>query len=169
MTIVLLSAAGALIVGLAVALWRLTGPGKRLRFGAVNLYYKRAVTPDEANSVGRHLMREKFTSRGMDARLTREGGTCQLQLICSFGQADDRQNIACEVLAAGLSDDVFAGAAVEVHVCDTVFRPVSVVAHRGRFGRRIAMNAAHLFYLEGVTDSEAFEAAVFLAGAGMFD
>ncbi len=58
---------------------------------------------------------------------------------------------------------------MEVQVCDTVFRPISVVAHRGRFGRRIAMNAAHLFYLEGVTDSEAFDVATFLAGVGVFD
>ena len=169
MTIVLLLAAGALVLGLAVALWRVTGPGKRLRFGAVNLYYTRAVTRDEAISVGQHLMREKFADRGMDARLTREGGTYQLQLICSPGRADERQEIACEVLAAGLSDDVFAGAAVEVHICDTVFRPISVVAHHGRFGRRIAMNAAHLFYLEGVTDAEAFAVATFLAGVGVFD
>jgi hypothetical protein len=153
-------------VGLAAALWRLTGPGKRLRLGAVNLYYTRAVTPDEANRVGRYLLRQNFE---MDARLTRDGGTCQLQLICSLGHADEKQDMACEVLAAGLSDDVFAGAAVEVQVCDNVFRPTSVTRHQGRFGRRIAMNAAHLFYLDGVTDSEALDVAAFLAGVGVFD
>ncbi len=173
MEIVLLLTAGALVVGLAVglaiAVWRLTGPGKRLRFGAINLFYTQAVTLDEANRVGRHLMREKFTDTEMDARLTREGNTYQLQLICSHGQADERQDIACEMLAAGLSDDVFAGAAVEVHVCDTVLRPTSVIVHRGRFGRRIAMNAAHLFYLDGVTDAAALDVATFLAGVGVFD
>ncbi len=93
MTLVLLFAAGTIIIGLAF--WRLTRPGKRLRFGAINLYYTRAVTRDEANSVGRQLMREKFTDRELDARLTRDGGTYRLQLICSFGQADERQEIAC--------------------------------------------------------------------------
>jgi hypothetical protein len=31
------------------------------------------------------------------------------------------------------------------------------------------MNAAHLFYLEGVTDEEAFSVATFLVGAGLFN
>jgi hypothetical protein len=77
--------------------------------------------------------------------------------------------MACEVLAAGLSDDVFAWAAVEIQVCDTIFRPLCVIPHRARFGRRITMNAAHLFYLGGITDSEAFDVATFLAGVGVFD
>jgi hypothetical protein len=59
----------------------------------------------------------------MDARITREGATYQLQLICT-GQPVESQVIACEALAAGLSDDVFAGAAVEIQVCDRIFRPI---------------------------------------------
>lgn len=169
MTIVFVVLGSAIVVGLAAAFWwRLTSPGKRLRFGAFTLYYTQAVTVDVANRVAQHLMRENFTDQQMDARLTREGATYQLQLICS-GQPVESQVIACEVLAAGLSDDVFAGAAVEVQVCDPIFRPISVIPHRGRFGRRITMNAAHLFYLEGVTDSEAFDVATFLAGVGVFD
>jgi hypothetical protein len=159
----------ALVVGLTAALWwRLAAPGKRLRFGAFTLYYTQAITVDEAGQVAQYLIRQNFADQSIDARLIREGATYQLQLICS-GQPAESQVIACEVLAAGLSDDVFAGAAVEVQVCDTIFRPVSVIPHLGRFGRRITMNAAHLFYLGGVTDSEAFDVATFLAGVGVFD
>ena len=73
------------------------------------------------------------------------------------------------MLAAGLSDDVLAGSAVEVSVCDNLSRPISAVRHWGRFGRRITMNAAYLFYLEGVTDDEALLVATFLAGVGLFN
>lgn len=159
----------AFVVGLAVIIWwRRTAPGKRLRFGAFTLYYTRAVRTDEANRAAQYLKRQNFADHRMDARLTRHGATCQLQLICS-GQPVERQLLACEVLAAGLSDDVFAGAMVEVQVCDPIFRPFVVIPHQRRFGRRIAMNSANLFYLEGVTDAEAFDIATFLAGVGVFD
>jgi hypothetical protein len=159
----------AVVVVLAAAFWwRLTSPGRRLRLGAFTLYYTPAVTVDVASRVSQYLIRENFIDQRMDARLTREGATYQLQMICS-GQPVESQLTACEVLAAGLSDDVFSGAAAEVQVCDTVFRPITVIRHRGRFGRRITMNAAHLFYLEGVIDSEAFDVATFLAQVGVFD
>ncbi|MCI0741538.1 MAG: hypothetical protein L0Y72_21090 [Gemmataceae bacterium] len=169
MTIVVVVLGSAVVVGLAVAIWwRRTAPGKRLRLGSFTLYYTQAVMPLTASRVAQYLMRENFADQPMDARLTREGATYQLQLICS-GQPVDSQLTACEVLTTGLSDDVFAGAAVEVQVCDTIFRPIYVIPHRGRFGRRITMNAAHLFYLEGVTDSQAFDVATFLARVGVFD
>jgi hypothetical protein len=92
----------------------------------------------------------------------------QFQVIFSDPPLDHQVTVF-EVLAAGLSDDVFAGAPVEVQVCDSVFRQFVAIPHRGRYGRRITMNAAHLFYLEGVTDAEALSVATFLAGMGLFD
>lgn len=169
MTIAFVVLGSAVVLGLTAAFWWWrTSPGRRLRCGAFTLYYTEAVTAEVANRVAQHLMREHFMDQPMDARLIREGATYQLQLISS-GQPGEKQVMACEVLAAGLSDDVFAGAAVEVQICDTIFRPMSVIPHRGRFGRRITMNAAHLFYRDGVSDSEALEVATFLAGVGVFD
>ncbi len=169
MPIILIAIGIALIVGLAVAFWwRLTAPGKRIRFGAFTLYYSPALTEDLAKRVAQYLMRQNFSDQAMDARLLRAGAIWQLQLICS-GQPAESQITACEVLAASLSDDVFAGAAVEVQVCDAIFRPMSRIRHRGRFGRRIGINAAQLFYLEGVTDEDALRVATFLAGIGVFD
>jgi hypothetical protein len=104
----------------------------------------------------------------MDARLLQQDGTYQFQIVFSAPPHEDRVT-AFEVLAAGLSDDVFEGAAVEVQACDRVYRPYVVIPHRGRYGRRITMNAAYLFYLEGVTDPEAMSVATFLVGAGLFN
>jgi hypothetical protein len=168
-TIVLVVVGSAIVVVLAAAFWWwLTAPDKRIRFGAVTLYYSPALAGDVVNRVVQYLKRENFTDQPMVARLLGEGATYQFQVIFSGPPLED-QVTAFEVLAAGLSDDVFAGAAVEVQVCDTIFRPMSVIRHRGRLGRRITMNAAHLFYLEGVTDDEAFWVATFLAGVGVFD
>ncbi len=169
MTIPVVVIGSAAVLGLAAALWwRLTAPGKRIRFGAATLYYSPALTADVVNRVVQYLKRENFTDQPMVARLLRQGATYQFQVICSGPPVEDQVTVF-EVLAAGLSDDVFAGAAVEVQVCDSIFRPYVAIPHRGRYGRRITMNAAHLFWLEGVTDDEAFSVATFLAGAGVFD
>jgi hypothetical protein len=159
----------ALVVVLAAAVfWRLTGPGKCVRFGACTLYFAPDVTADVVERVVRYLTREQFSEEPMTARLLRQGTTYQFQVILS-GPPLENQATVFEVLAAGLSDDVFSGAPVEVQVCDRGFRPFVVIPHRGRYGRRIAMNAAHLFYLEGITEEEAHSVATFLAGVGVFD
>jgi hypothetical protein len=159
----------ALVVVLAAAVfWRLSAPGKRVRFGACTLYYTPAVTADVVDRVVRYLKRVQFSEEPMTARLLQQGATYQFQVIFS-DPPFEHQVTVFEVLAAGLSDDVFSGAPVDVQVCDSGFRPFVVIPHRGRYGRRITMNAAHLFYLEEVTDEEAFSVATFLAGVGVFD
>lgn len=160
----------ALVVGLAVEFWRRGGPGTRLRFGRGNLYYTEGVTGDEGERVGRYLAWKGIFEAGViDARLTRDGAVYQVQLICPRGDPAEGQDLACEVLAAGLSDAALAGDAVEVHICDRTFRPTSVVRHTGRFGRLIAENAASLFAMDGVEESEAAGVAAFLAEAGLFN
>jgi hypothetical protein len=164
-----LAVAGIIIAGLAVAFFSWPDPrGKRIRLGAVRLYYSPALTADVVDRVVEYLKRQQYTDRPMDARLLHQDETYQFQIIFSGPPHEDRVT-GFEVLAAGLSDDVFAGGAVEVHVCDRFFRPYVVIPHRGRYGRRITMNAAHLFYLEGVTDQEALSVATFLVGAGLFN
>jgi hypothetical protein len=158
-----------LLLVLAVAVfWRLSGPGRRVRFGACTLYYASPVTADVVDRVVRYLKRDGFSEEPMTARLLRQDATYQFQVIFSDPPLEHQVTLF-EVLAAGLSDDVFAGAPVEVQVCDSRFRPFVAIPHRGRYGRQITMNAAHLFYFEEVTDTEAFSVATFLAGVGLFD
>jgi hypothetical protein len=169
MAIGLAVAGGIIVAGLAVAFWWWPDPrGKLIRFGAVRLYYSPELTADVVKGVVEYLERQQYTDFLMDARLLRQDGTYQFQIVFSAPPHEDRVT-AFEVLAAGLSDDVFEGAAVEVQACDRVYRPYVVIPHRGRYGRRITMNAAYLFYLEGVTDPEAMSVATFLVGAGLFN
>jgi hypothetical protein len=116
MTIGLAVAGSIIIAGLAAAFWWRRDPrGKRIRFGAVRLYYSPALTADVVNRVVQYLKRQQYADRPMDARLLHQDGTYQFQIIFSEPPHED-QVTWFEVLAAGLSDDVFAGAAVEVHV-----------------------------------------------------
>jgi hypothetical protein len=159
-----------LVIALAVVMRFRGAAGRRLRLAGGNLYYAGAVTPAEAERAGRFLVRDGLFKAGLrDARLYRDGETYQLQLVCSTGQPQETQNVASEVLAAGFSDDVLGGAPVEVQICDSVLRPTSVIPHRSRFGRRLGMNAASLFFTDGVSEEEAMSVATFLAFAGLFN
>ncbi len=160
------------IIAIAFALrWRgsraATG---RLRLEGGSMFYDHSVTAEEAGRAGRYLVEKGLFKAGLvGARFYRDGATYQLLLVCSSGKQDEEQYAASEVLAAGFSDEVVSGAAVAVQICDGFFRPTAVIRHRGRFGRRIGMNAASLFYMDGVTEDEAGRVALFLAHAGLFN
>jgi hypothetical protein len=124
------------------------------------------VTDDQARRAGEYLARRGVQAR---ARLQRDGDTYQLFLAVSLGQPDAVQDLACEVLAAGLCDEVCGGAATEIHICDPRGHVTSVVAHRWRLGRRLAMNATVLFYTDGVMRDDAFKLTTFLAYAGIIN
>jgi hypothetical protein len=162
---------GALVIGAIVFARRVSrSAGKRLRLEGGSVYYAGLVTAQEAEHAGRYLGERGIFKAGLkDARLFRDASTYQLQLICSSGLPDETQNLAAEVLAAGFADDVVAGAPVEVQICDAILRPIAVIPHHGRFGRRLGMNAASLFYLDGVTFDEALNVATFLAAVGLFN
>jgi hypothetical protein len=124
------------------------------------------VTDDQARRAGEYLARRGVHAR---ARLQRDGDTYQLFLAVSLGQPDPVQDLACEVLAAGFCDEVCGGAATEIHICDRTGHVTSVVPHRWRLGRRLAMNATVLFYTDGVTRDDAFQLTTFLAYAGVIN
>ena len=170
MSVFWLALGAIMVIALAFVLRFRGATGKRLRLERGNLYYAGAVTPEEARRAGLFLLRKGLFKAGLkDTRLYRDGDRYQLQLICSTGQPEEPQDLASEVLAAGFSDDVLGGAPVEVQICDSVLRPTSVIPHLSRFGRRMGMNAASLFYMDGVSEQEAMRVATFLAAAGLFN
>ncbi len=124
------------------------------------------MTDDQAQQAGEYLARAGVRAH---ARLQRDGDVYQLFLAVSHGQPEPVQDLACEVLAAGLSDEVCGGAATEIHLCDQADHVTSVVTHRWRLGRRLAMNATVLFYTDGVTRDDAFQLATFLVYAGVIN
>ncbi|HVX13042.1 MAG TPA: hypothetical protein VHC22_17795 [Pirellulales bacterium] len=155
---------------LIIRQWRRLSLGKRLRFEVGSLYYAGLVTADEAERAGRYLRdRGYFQPKLTMVRLFRDGTTYQLQLLSPVNGTTETQSLACEILAAGLADEVLPGANVEVQVCDWDLRPILTIPHRGRLGCRMRMNAACLFYTDGVTEDVANSVALFLAHMGIFN
>ncbi len=134
------------------------------------MYFAGSVTAEEAERAGRFLVGKGYFKAGLiDVRLYRDGTTYQLQVIGDGDKPTEEQMSASEILAAGFSDEVLAGAACEVQYCDRALEPIAVIPHQGRLGRRMGMNAAELFYTDGVTESDAMGVATFLAAAGLFN
>src|SRR5262245_11857994 len=98
-----------MVIAIAFVLRFRGATGRRLRLEGGNLYYAGTVTPDVAQRAGRYLEWKGLFKTGLkDARLYRDGEAYQLQLVCSWGQPEEEQNVASEVLAAGFSDDVLS-------------------------------------------------------------
>jgi hypothetical protein len=158
------------IVALAFAWWVRAAAGKRIRLEGGSLYYAGSVTVEEAERAGRFLVAKGYFKAGLlDVRLYRDGTTYQLQLIVDGSEPTEKQSATSEVLAAVFSDEVLSGAACEVQYCDSALHPIAAISHRGRFGRRMSMNAAVLFYTDGVTETDAMGVATFLTVAGLFN
>ncbi len=158
------------IVALALALSVRAAAGKRIRLKGGSLYYSGSVTAEEAERAGRFLVAKGYFKGGLtDVRLYRCGTTYQLQVIVDGGKPTEEQSSASEILAAGFSDEVLAGAACEVQYCNGALHPIAVIPHQGRLGRRMVMNAAELYYTDGVTERDAMGVATFLVAAGVFN
>jgi hypothetical protein len=126
---------------------------------------------DEARKLGEFLERgDYFTTTQTTAALRKEAGTYQFCVPCAEDVYQDDEVLArCAVIGAGLSDEVFAGNAVEVHLWDVRLRTLAVVPHRGKFGERLRFNAAELFHTSAVSESEAVRVGTYLMTKGFFN
>src|SRR5260370_22872802 len=152
---VLVGAALAIVVAGALWRWWSAHVGRKLRCKGGAIYYWPPAKADEAQKLGAFLERgDYFTTTQSTAALRKEAGTYQ---FCVPGAEDiyqDEEALAkCAVVGAGLSDEVFAGDAVEVHLWDVRLRTLAVVPHRGKFGERLRFNAAEVFHTSGVSES----------------
>jgi len=104
--------------------------GKKKMFDNTELYYTDKVTEAEADAVGEYLKEQGFTE-GEDTKtvqLTKEGDTYQFRMVVKEGYEKDEEYIAiAEAFAYNLSEVVFEGKEVEVHLCDTKLETLKVV------------------------------------------
>lgn len=160
--------AGAVVVAFAIWL-RLSAKTLRCRGGKI--YYGSPVTADEARRLGEYLERRDFFKPTQPAvGLGKKTGTYQFSLPAAEEESQDEEVlIKCAGIAAALSEEVFAGAAVEVHLCDGWFLTRTVVLNSGRFGARFRFNAAELFATTGVTEDQAIRLGTYLMSKGFFN
>ena len=126
---------------LAVALIALPSPaqervsfGEQLSINGGELFYKDSVEKSEAKRLGEYLKANKFyDGTPKSAQLAKSGKTYQFRIVVKTGLENDADVVKNMKLFAGqISEDVFKGAPVEIHLCDPKFRTLRTVIMTGK-------------------------------------
>ena len=112
-------------------------PAVKYKGGCIR--YGSTVAADEARRLGQYL--ETNSCRLLNVGVQKKAGTFQLKVPGAEEQYQDVEVlVAYRVLAAALSEEIFAGAAVEVHLCDSWFLTLTVIPSSGQeFGCAIPL------------------------------
>ena len=107
--------------------------GKRLEFNKDEVYYTSAVTEDEAKNLGNYLVKiEYFTGQKYTVQLDKSDDTYQARFVVQPGIENNEEALpAFKRLVNQLSKDVFNGAKVEIHLCDSKLKTLKVVKMNG--------------------------------------
>jgi hypothetical protein len=103
--------------------------GTKLMFKAGELYYTSQVTEGDAKSLGEFLVETGFfDDNPKTIQLSKSGNTYQLRIVVQEGIEKSEEMLAVfKEMAQLLSDSIFNGAPVEVHVCNDRLRTLKVV------------------------------------------
>jgi hypothetical protein len=130
-TIRLLSA----VILIAVALLKITSCnnyGKKLTFNGGELYYTSQVTEAETKKLGDYLVKEKFfDGTRKTVQLNKDGGTYEFRMVViKDGEKGPNTVTTFTSVAKELSENVFNGANVVVHLCDDHLKTLRVIPEK---------------------------------------
>ncbi len=106
-----------------------TNYGTRLGFNGADLYYTPAVSAVEAKRLGTFLVKDKyFDGRPATVQLARSGQRYAFRVMVKPGLYKDTAFLQrCRLFGARLSRNVFGNAPVDMHLCNALFKTVTVV------------------------------------------
>jgi hypothetical protein len=95
--------------------------------GGSQLFYTDSVTEGEAQKLAQHLEGTvlKGATHAISFQVNRAGDRYQLRIVTKEGfENNDLYVVAWKFLGVGVSQQVFGGAPVDIHLCDTSFNAV---------------------------------------------
>jgi hypothetical protein len=120
------------VVLVSIALLRITSCsnyGKMLTFNGGELYYTPQVTETEARKLGEYLVKEKFfDGTKKTVQLAKNNGTYEFRMVVlKDGEKAPDADKTFTAVAKELSDNVFSGGKVAVHLCDNRLKTLRVI------------------------------------------
>lgn len=120
------------VVLVAVALLRIASCGsygKKLTFNGGELYYTSHVTAADATKLGEYLTKEKFfDGTRKTVQLNKNDGTYEFRMVVLSGVEKEPDTVKkFSAVSRELSENVFNGAKVAVHLCDDRLKTLLVV------------------------------------------
>jgi hypothetical protein len=122
----------AAVIIIAVALLKLAtcgNYGKKLTFNGGDLFYTSQVTEAEAKKLGEYLVKETFfDGKRKTVQLNKSGGTYEFRMVVVKDAEKDPGTVkSFSAVSKELSENVFGGAKVAVHLCDDRLKTLRVV------------------------------------------
>lgn len=105
--------------------------GKKLLFNGGELYYTPNVTLSEASKLGQYLVTEEFfDGNPKTVQLNKTGNTYEFRMVVKKGLENDQDVLlGVKILSAALSENVFQGNQVDIHLCDEYLDTIRVVVN----------------------------------------
>lgn len=100
-----------------------------LTFNGGDLYYTARVTEAEAKKLGNYLVKEKFFDGNQKTvQLTKDDGTYQFRMVVvRDGEKGPNTVATFTSVCQELSENVFNGARVVIHLCDDHLKTLRVI------------------------------------------
>jgi hypothetical protein len=153
--------------------------GNKLTFNGGDLYYVSSVKETEAKKLGEYLTQGGFFDGSpISVQIQKSRDIWEFRMVVKQGYEKDEKIVEdMKEVAAELSKNVFEGAPVNVHLCDSQFKTLRVVnfpksdkgVAQSQYGVKLIFNAGELYYNEPVTRSEAEKLGQYLVQAKFFD
>lgn len=107
-------------------------PNKRLPYGQSEVWYLDPVTPAQAQNLLDYLVTtmplDKSSNDGKSFHISRLGDTYEFRVMIKKGLETDQETIdQMKLISAEMSQNVFSGAEVDIHLCDENMNTLRVV------------------------------------------
>ena len=103
--------------------------GTLIEFNGGELYYTSSILSREAYKLGEYLVDvEFFDGERKTVQINKTGNTYEFRMVVKKGMEKDEEVIQLlKIFSIELSEDVFNGYAVDVHLCDEYLETLRVV------------------------------------------
>lgn len=103
--------------------------GKEKNFDGIQLFYTKAVTESEVDKLGRYLISSGATDGTKKTiQLNKNGNTYEFRMVVKKGLEQDQEyRNLFRLMTLEISQEVFDGKNVDIHLCDDKLETLSVV------------------------------------------
>jgi hypothetical protein len=137
--------------------------GEKVSFNGTDIYYKEGVTLEQANKLGKHLVKNEFAD-GVEksVQLIKDEitGNLTFRMIVSPGN-EEGNDLIFKLFAKQLSEEVFEGVPVDFQLCDNTFETIKTFSYE-ELDKMISVDGTDITFTKNVKESEAQQLANFL-------
>ncbi|MBV1922463.1 MAG: hypothetical protein KUG68_00390 [Flavobacteriaceae bacterium] len=129
--------------------------GEKVSYNGTDIYYKEGVTIEQANNLGKHLVKSEFADGAeKSVQLVKDETTGNLtfRMVVSSGN-EEGNDMIFKLFAKQLSDEVFEGKPVDFQLCDNMFKTLKTYSFN-ELDQKISVNGTEIVFTKNVNKTE---------------